>query len=219
MLSPACPARSQPCVTCGRPLAVAAAPRGYRCGACRRAPPPFERLVAVWSYQPPLSKVLLALKLRRLDYLAEGLAAAALERLQARDELAELATVEVVIPVPLHWRRRWWRGFNQAEAIARPLAKALGVRHCDALRRRRSGPSQRSLGRGGRLVGPAGSFGQRPGASLSGRRVLLVDDVVTTGATLAAATEALRRAGAREVIALALARTPEPGAKGSESGM
>jgi ComF family protein len=190
------------------------APAEYRCGQCREKPPPVDRLLAVWSYQPPLSQVILALKLRRLDYLGEALAAAALARLSGEQEgrapeRENLTAVDLVVPVPLPWRRRWVRGFNQAERIARPLAAALGVPFDEALRRIRASRTQRSLGRRRRLLGPEGTFGVRRSASVAGCRVLLVDDVVTTGATVTAAASALVAAGASAVMALALARTPE----------
>jgi ComF family protein len=158
--------------------------------------------------------VIRALKFRRLDYLGAHL---------ARD-LAEVAAAEaaeraggwdLVVPVPLHWRRRWRRGYNQAERIARPLARLLGAPCAELLRRRRATRPQTGLARGERLANPRGAFtlragpmGRRRCRRLEGGRVLLVDDVVTTGATLRAAAEVLRRAGTREVVALAAARTP-----------
>ena len=133
----------------------------------------------------------------------------------SRDERAtETAPWDLVVPVPLHWRRRLARGFNQAERIARPLAACLGVAYGSALRRRRATRAQARLGRAERLANPAGAFAVRhspfPGRRLrlDGARVLLVDDVATTGATLEAAARALRVAGAESVTAVAVARTP-----------
>ena len=221
------------CAVCGEPIpaAVLAAKEAVGgpgaetmvCGGCRRRPPPFAALRAAWSYQGPLAAVVRGLKFRRLEYLGAHLAR----------ELAELvggaggpaAGWDLVVPVPLHWRRRWLRGYNQAERIARPLARLLGAPCAELLRRRRATRPQTGLARAARLSNPQGAFVLRRGrwplgaaraadrvwGRLAEGRVLLVDDVVTTGATLRAAAEVLRRSGAREVVAVAAARTPEPG--------
>jgi len=113
-----------------------------------------------------------------------------------------LVDVDVVVPVPLHWRRRRQRGFNQAEALVR----SLGQPWQDALRRRRSTRSQTDLQAAQRHRNVRDAFVLRRRASVSGRLVLLVDDVATTGATLEACARVLRAAGAREVRALTVAR-------------
>ncbi|RMH19144.1 MAG: ComF family protein, partial [Acidobacteria bacterium] len=196
----------QGCATCGRPLA-SPAPAGFRCGSCRRRPPPFDRLCCAYCYRPPLDAVLTALKFRRLDYLGSQLGRALARRLAA----AGGGLPEVVVPVPLHWWRFLRRGYNQAALIARPLAEQFGVPMETLLRRRRATPPQSRLAREARLRNPRGAFALRRGARCAGRRVLLVDDVMTTGATLAAAAVCLRRAGAREIIAAAAARAPLAG--------
>ncbi len=117
-----------------------------------------------------------------------------------------------MVPVPLHWRRQMARGYNQAERIARPLAKRLGRPLITALRRTRATPPQALLERPHRRANLRGAFRGRRSSAIRGRRVLLVDDVATTGATLHHASAALRRAGAASVMALAVARTPPPGA-------
>ena len=192
------------CPGCGAPLAAAAVPPGYRCGACRARPPAFERLVVPWSYAPPLDAVILALKFRRLERLGgdlgAALAAAAGER---------LAGCDLVVPVPLHWRRRWTRGYNQAASIARSLAGRLGVPAADPLVRRRATPPQTSLDRLERRRNLRAAFALSRAAAVRRRTVALVDDVVTTGATLDAAARCLLDAGAAAVVAVAAARTPE----------
>jgi ComF family protein len=215
------------CAVCGVPIPAAvlavkeaaAGPRlgtssAHRCGDCRRQPPPFAALRAAWSYQGPLAAVIRGLKFRRLDYLGVHLAR------DLRDLVLEPGW-SLVVPVPLHWRRRWLRGYNQAERIAHPLARLLGVPSAELLRRRRATRPQTDLAREERLTNPRGAFVLRSGRwspevalarrRLGGGRVLLIDDVVTTGATLRAAAEALRQAGAGEVVALAAARTAESG--------
>lgn len=213
------------CAVCGEPIPAAAPalgraqgrpplPPGWTCGDCRRRPPPFAVLRAAWSYEGPVAAVVRGLKFRRLDYLGGHLARDLRELVPGEGE-----TVDLVVPVPLHWRRRWVRGYNQAERIARPLGRLLGAPCAELLRRRRATRPQTGLARRERLANPRGAFALRAGRiggrrhlrRLEGARVLLVDDVVTTGATLRAAGEVLRRAGAREVVALAAARTPAAG--------
>ncbi|HXO22620.1 MAG TPA: ComF family protein [Thermoanaerobaculia bacterium] len=193
-----------PCAGCGRRLA-GPTPRGYRCGRCRAAPPACDRLLALWSYEEPLTAVVQRLKFGRLDYLGRHLANA-----MALELGAELAGLDLVVPVPLHWRRRLARGYNQAERIARPLALRLGLPFAPALRRSRATPPQTSLGRAERLSNLERAFQARAvEPPLRGRRVLLVDDVATTGATLNAAARALKRAGAAQVVAVVAGRTPD----------
>jgi len=191
------------CRGCLRPLPPGAAGRP-RCLACAARGAPFDELVAVWSYREPLRTVLHGVKFRRLDFLAENLAREAV----ARGVLAALPPVDVVVPVPLPLARRLARGFNQAERIAAPIARQIDRPLVEALRRpwwdaRR----QSALGRSDRHRHPAGYLA--PGAAaIEGRSVLLVDDIVTTGATLAAAAARLREAGAERIAAFALAATP-----------
>jgi predicted amidophosphoribosyltransferase len=185
------------------------APRGRAlCRECRRALVflPREAValagVRVWApvaYEGPARDLVRALKFRGALALAREMAAIAVA--SAPDGLLR----GPLVPVPLHPVRMRRRGFNQAAVLARAIAERTGLAPADCLRRRGPGPPQVGRGRGARLAGPAGSIEARgpvPPAAL------LVDDVVTTGATLAACAMALREAGAREVSAIAFARTP-----------
>lgn len=125
-----------------------------------------------------------------------------------RESLAwcSLEPPDCVVPVPLHRRRIAQRGFNPAVTLARELARTRGVPlAATALRRVRDTESQTGLGRAERRANVRAAFRARPGLPA---RVWLVDDVVTTGATLEECARALRRAGARQVVALCAARTP-----------
>jgi ComF family protein len=113
---------------------------------------------------------------------------------------------DAVVGVPMHWWRRWRRGFNQAELLAHVLASRLGVLFATPLQRHAGAP-QVGRARSERLRLSSRRFDVRRAIAGS---ILLVDDVLTTGATAAACTRALHRAGATEVRVLALARTPDP---------
>lgn len=218
-LCPPCRATLAPlpraaCAVCCRPLAAHALPADYRCGACRESSPAFDRLLALWSYQPPLDAVVRGLKFGRLDYLGRHLALALAQALSG-----QVSDCDRVVPVPLHWRRRLARGYNQAERIALPLAGRLGIPCVPALSRRRATPPQSLLGRGDRLVNLRKAFEVSRPERVRGLHILLVDDVATTGATLAAAAAALKAAGAVAVTALVAGRTPlEPVGPPGEGG-
>ncbi|MDI1484751.1 ComF family protein [Polyangium sp. y55x31] len=123
----------------------------------------------------------------------------------------EAPAVDLVIPVPLHPRRLAERGYNQAALLAHAAAGELGVPlAARALVRLRNTPQQATLGRAERLANVARAFVVRSPRAVRGRRILLVDDVATTGSTLEACRDALVEAGAREVITSCLARAGEP---------
>ena len=136
-------------------------------------------------------------------------AAPAFGRWMARAGAGLLAEGSVVVPVPLHWTRLFRRRYNQAALLALALAREAGLRAApDLLIRRRATPSQGRLGAVARRRNVAGAFAVRPGRRnlIDGRRVLLVDDVFTTGATADACARALKRAGADAVDVLVLGR-------------
>jgi ComF family protein len=120
--------------------------------------------------------------------------------------LEDGASFDVVVPVPLHWRKGWRRGFNQAELLAREVARRRGTSVLRALRRKRPTATQAGLTSAGRRRNVAGAFLLRSGADVRGKRILLVDDVMTTGATANACANALKRGGAKSVSLATLAR-------------
>ncbi len=158
----------------------------------------------MWSYRPPIDEVVRRLKYGRLEYLADDLAAAMAE------VAATVAGHDWITAVPLHWRRRLERGYDQAALLAASVASRVSLPYREALVRSRSTPPQAARSAAARRANVAGAFRCRPrsGPLLRGARVLLVDDVATTGATLEAASEALKRGGAARVTALVAALTP-----------
>jgi ComF family protein len=151
----------------------------------------------VGTYDGPLRSILQAFKYDRRRSLAPPLG-----RLMQLRGAAVLADADCVVPVPLHWRRRWRRGFNQAL----DLARQLGVPVRCALRRRRHTRTQTDLPADARFRNVRDAFVLARRARISGLRVVLVDDVSTTGATLEACARVLVAAGAAEVRTLTAAR-------------
>lgn len=191
------------CDCCGLPFAHEPGGAG-RCGACLADPPAFDRARAVLRYDDASKGLVLAFKhADRTD------AAPAFARWMARAGQALLAECDLIAAVPLHWRRLFRRRYNQAALLALALGRLGGKPVApDLLRRRRDTPPQGHLSRGARQRNVAGAFALSPAwqGRLAGKRVLLVDDVMTTGATLDAAAQVLTRAGAAGVDALTLAR-------------
>ena len=191
------------CARCGLPFEYAVGD-GAVCGSCHRTPPAFERARAVLAYDDASRPLVLAFKHGDRTDTAPTLA-----RWMARAGAALLAEADCVAPVPLHWTRLAARRFNQAALLSRALARQAGPTHLpDLLERRRRTPSQGGLGRRQRRENLRGAFRVRPRMRrrVAGARVLLVDDVLTTGATAEACARVLRRAGAASVDVLTLAR-------------
>jgi len=186
------------------------------CPLCRRGLRGFDAAYCYGAYDGNLRRLIHLLKYDRMRPLAVPLG-----RLMAAG-LPPNEPVDAVVPVPLHWRRRWRRGFNQSELLARQVAERYGVKVSSALRRGRATASQAGLTSSRRRANVAGAFFVKRRQEVEGRRILLVDDVMTTGATAGACGAALKRAGASRVTVLTLARVdrrnnvraPEPAAQG-----
>ncbi|HUF87082.1 MAG TPA: ComF family protein [Thermohalobaculum sp.] len=194
------------CSACGRDVPGLAAPGpGFLCDTCQAHPPGWDRGASVFAYEGAGRRLVLALKHGdRLDMLAM------LGPWMARAGRRLVAEADLVVPVPMHWTRRLKRRFNQSEELARALCRAAG--RADALaprllRRQRRTASQDGRNRAARAENLRGAIALAPGAAaqLEGRRVLIVDDVLTTGATFDACAAACREAGAAGVDILALA--------------
>lgn len=171
-----------------------------RCALCRLGLSGFDSAYAYGSYEGPLRKLIQLLKYGRIPTLA-----APLGRLMAAG-LPRERSFDVIVPMPMHWRRRWSRGFNQADLLARVLSRRIGVRVCGAVRRVKATPPQAGLTAAKRRANMSAAFAVRLPESVRGKRVLLIDDVFTTGATAGACARALKRAGAAHVAVLTVAR-------------
>ncbi len=186
---------------------------GVRCADCMERKPAFECAVAPYAARGSVREVVHQFKYQGKRHLCGVLVtwmASGLEDPRLRESPADL-----LVPVPLHWLRRMGRGFNQAELLARELSVGLGVGSwaegvpvCLALRRGRATGTQTRLDRGQRLGNLRNAIEARRQArpQVEGRRVLLIDDVFTTGATLDACARALLCIGAASVRALTVAR-------------
>lgn len=177
------------------------------CHACEREISRLDRSVsagrvraqAVALYSGPIRSALVRMKFQRDPSPAEALGA----MLAASSAAASAAAhVDAIVPMPLSWRRRWWRGFNQSERLVAPLARELRVPLMSGVLKRLHRVPQAGLSAAARLRNVSGVFRAK---GLCGRAVLLFDDVMTTGATLLAAKEALHSGGARRVEILVLA--------------
>lgn len=186
------------CNQCSLPLASEAS-------HCLRQPPAFSCCVIPYEYSHPVDFLIHQFKYRQ--QLASGQALATL--LATHCQTA--AQPDLLVPVPMHWRKRWQRGFNQTERLAAPLARALKLPLAHALRRHIHSHSQKGLGRSERQRNLSHAFALNPryAALIQNAHVALVDDVVTTTATARCLSKLLMDAGAARVDIWALARTPE----------
>ena len=196
------------CAACGLPFEVDAGPDTL-CGTCLAEPPLFDCARAILTYDDLSKKPVLALKhADRLD-LVPGFG-----RWLERCGGDALRKAELIVPVPLHRWRLWKRRYNQAAELARALSRLTAVPAASSvLIRRKPTPSQGAMPSAeARRRNVRGAFvvplGER--AAVAGRHILLVDDVLTTGATANACARALKRAGAASVFVLALARVVRP---------
>lgn len=192
-----------PRITHACPRCALPSPDSAVCGDCFVEPPPLRATIAAFRYAFPLDRMVQALKyggeLAVADWLGDALARAVAGRGGARPD------IDAVIALPLAPARQRQRGFNHAVEIARRTADALDLRRSGGLRRVRDTPPQATLPWAARTRNMRGAFAATQ--RFEGERIALVDDVMTTGATLHAAARALARAGARSVDAWVVART------------
>ncbi len=189
------------CVSCRTPfLNAAPLDEEGRCALCRLGLLGFDSAHCYGAYEGTLRELIHLYKYAGVRPLA-GPLGELLAQAIPRD-----LTVDAVVPVPLHWRRRLARGFNQSALLAGAVSKRYGLPVLNALRRKKPTAVQAGLSHAARRANVAGAFEVRRRRAVEGRRVLLIDDVLTTGATVSACAGALKRAGARHVSVLTLAR-------------
>jgi competence protein ComFC len=210
------PVAEKVCDICGRPVTPATPNERQPCPICREKPGQeektyaFDRARSYATYDGALVRAILLLKFERMEPLGAWFAERLVEVVKSQGLKAD-----VVVPVPLHRERERERGYNQADLVAKPLAKRLKLAHRAVLLvRTRPRPDKHILSLEERWESVRGAFATRPGSQVDNLRVLLVDDVMTTGATLDACARALLKAGAKSVIGLTVAqagRNPIPG--------
>lgn len=189
------------CHCCALPLSSDAP----LCGKCLRSPPAFSQSSIAFRYAHPLDFLIQQFKYRR--QLSSG---KLLSRLLA-DTCRKSARPDLLVPVPIHWRKRWQRGFNQSELMAYWVGERLDIPVLSACRQKHYHHSQKGLSRAERFKNLRQSFSVKPSYKLKidNAHIALIDDVVTTTATARTLSELLIKAGAKQVDIWALARTPD----------
>jgi ComF family protein len=207
---PACESKLEPllppfCEVCGQPYESGSSEGGFRCFNCGGRKFAFDFAISPYLARGLLREMVHRFKFGKVEPLRQPLG-----RLFARvfDDPRLRDRDWRLVPVPIHWRRRYQRGFNQAEELAAVLSKSTGIPVVDALRRVVFTPPQSRLNRQQRLENLARAIRVRPNrvAAIRERDLLLVDDIFTTGSTGQACAEALKSAGARSVAVITLAR-------------
>jgi ComF family protein len=172
-----------------------------RCSLCRLGLTGFDIVYTFGSYEETLRELIHLFKYNSVRPLARPLGSLIARAIPREHRF------DVVVPMPLHWRKRWSRGFNQSELLAEEVARRWGVPVAKMVRRVKPTAPQAALSNSKRRLNVRGAFRLRKGAQLKGLRVLLIDDVLTTGATAGACASVLKRAGASHVAVAAVART------------
>ena len=170
------------------------------CRVCRESLVNFDAAYSFGSYEGPLRKLIHIFKYAKVESLAQPLSRFLLQSLPREQNF------DLIMPMPMHWRKRWERGFNQAELLAHPVAKRYGRKLATNLQRSRYTKPQAGLSESQRRENLRNCLRVARPQQVAGKRILVIDDVFTTGATLRAAASALKSAGASYVCALTLAR-------------
>lgn len=201
------------CSRCGRKMSGESV-EALVCAECRSRKTYHDSGYSACAFADPLRELIHLFKYRKKRYLASFLGGLVLEYLRER---ADMTGYDAIVPVPLHWRRRWTRGFNQALDLARPLSKHFGIPVMKGnLRRVRYTKPQVRLVSKERESNIKNAFRVHNSARVAGKKLLLLDDVITSGATLNECARVLKRAGASWVAIVTLAQAsgawvlPEP---------
>lgn len=171
-----------------------------RCGLCQRGLTGFDGAYSFGSYEGELRALIHLFKYGKVQTLARPLGRF------LRQALPRELRFDLIVPMPMHWKRRWERGFNQAELLALEISRGTRIPVANPVRRIHHKAVQAGLTNAKRRANVEGAFHVKRRKSLLGKRVLLIDDVMTTGATAGACSKALKRAGASHVTLLTVAR-------------
>lgn len=193
------------CYQCGLPLPVSESQQPL-CGYCLKKAPAFNRCIAPLNYQTPIDSLITGFKYRRK--MINGRLLSQLLLHSIRQHYVGQALPDAIVPVPLHWRRQFRRGYNQSQCVADYLGQKLKIPvQLNTLKRTKRTPTQQGLKRQERQRNLKNAF--IANKALQGQTIALVDDVITTGSTCAEISRVLIKAGAAEVHLWALARTPQ----------
>jgi len=195
------------CPRCGATLGPNIPARDDGCWACPNPLPRFSRVVRLGPYTGPLRSIIHELKYRRRDAMRRRLGALLAQAVRGGGTHQEF---DVVLPVPMHWRRRLARGYDHARVLARAVARELRLPLGDELVRVRNTPPQTHLSRTRRIENVRRAFALRPRENLAGASVLLVDDVTTTGATASEAARTILAGKALHVTLAVVAKSESP---------
>ncbi|MFQ5433024.1 MAG: phosphoribosyltransferase family protein [Nitrospinota bacterium] len=196
---------SASCRLCGQSIDGSLVDAGIvKCGHCRIKEPPLEAAVFGLRYEGTAREIIHKFKFGGGERLAAGIAHILSARLHRSVEMDHM---DMVIPVPLHIGRLYSRGYNQSYLIAREVGRVFSLPvDAAAIFRRRATPAQWSQTRAQRFVNMKNAFGLRKTTAISGKRLLLVDDIMTTGATMFEAARLLKKSGAAAVVGAVAAR-------------
>ena len=183
------------------------------CAVCREDLVNFDAAYSFGAYEGTLRKLIHLFKYGKVESLAGPLSKFLLTAIPLE------AQFDLVMAMPMHWRKQWERGFNQAKLLAEPVARRYGLTLASYLRRSRYTKPQAGLNEAQRRSNLKNAFHVRRPEQVASRRVLLIDDVFTTGATLRAAAEVLKAAGAAHVTALTLARVDQHSPEAGQSSL
>ncbi|MGS2717231.1 ComF family protein [Eionea flava] len=191
------------CRACALPLPHSA----LLCGECLQHIPPFEETYSPFIYQKPLSDLIFQFKDQGDYYAGKALADIFCQQVQQHLMQHHKPLPDLITAVPLHWKKQQQRGINQSAFFAHYLSKQLNIPLFTQVKRTQASPDQKQLTRQQRLQNIQNSFAVS--STLQRQHIILVDDVMTTGATVSALTTALKKAGAGKVSVWVLARVPK----------
>lgn len=191
------------CYRCAEPLPALA----YCCKQCMREPPYFDATHCFYNYAEPLSLLIHRFKQQKSIYIGKALAEIFASQLNHYYQQHHIPLPDLLCPVPLHWIRLWKRGFNQSQFIAQTLNSHFKIPILRGLSQVKHVPHQKRLKRTQRLQNLAQAYQLKADINLHGMTIAIVDDVITTGATVNTIAKQLKLAGAKEVVVLAIAKT------------